>query len=340
MLEIERANFYFFHRDSNFSSSLDTYSEVYDIQEDLFFPSNLLFSDGHALLTASGNTSHLVAGKIGSWGYNERQGEQARFYGITGILQINSTTAIVVDKWNHCLRSIDRLTNQTSLYAGNCTDYGKQEGELSVARFSYPTDIIQVDKVIVITDTYNMAVRAIIPSQGKHLVTTVSKAGILKYPKYLAANTANDIFVTVNDGLIKISAGTNEPVALTSLQGGYLDGAMSVAQFYAIDQVQLLHDRLMIVTDAGNRQLRLIDLQNDTVVTISELPNKICRGVLVTDAKIYIGGYKHIYEAAATGEIAEPCIYTSGGGGITRGQESGRLRLFPLLPLIVTNIER
>ena len=281
---------------------MDTYSEVYDLQLDLHIPSALIFSDGHALLTAVDNSSHLIAGKVGSWGYVEGQGEEARFYGITSLLQTNSTDVIVVDKWNHCLRSIDRITNQTEVFAGNCTRYGKKEGRLSDARFAYPTDIIRAGDVIVLTDTYNMAVKAIISSQNTQVVSTVAKGGILRYPKYLAANEAKDIYVTVNDGLVKIPAGSNEPMALTSLKKGYMDGQTSVSQFYAIDQIELLYDKILVVTDTGNQQLRLVDLQNDTVETIIELPNKISRSVLITDDKIYIGSYKHIYEIDAAGD--------------------------------------
>ena len=84
------------------------------MQEDLFIPGNIVYSEGKSLKTTNGRTKQLIAGDSGVYGYAEGIGVDAYFKYIASFLQLNSTTLLVVDSGNHCLRLVDRITTTTS----------------------------------------------------------------------------------------------------------------------------------------------------------------------------------------------------------------------------------
>ena len=92
------------------------------IAEDEFVPGNLLFADGNALKTTDGTTTSVIAGSsILAW-YLEDVGSNARFSGIFSFLQLSRSHIVLADYFNYCFRSVDRTTNLTSTYSGNCTN--------------------------------------------------------------------------------------------------------------------------------------------------------------------------------------------------------------------------
>ena len=97
---------------SNINSYITTESAVHHIAEDELVSGNLLFADGDALKTTDGTKTSLIA----------------RFSSIHSFAQLSRSEVIFTDFNNHCLRSLDRKTNQTSTYSGNCTNIGHRDG--------------------------------------------------------------------------------------------------------------------------------------------------------------------------------------------------------------------
>ena len=119
---------------------LTTQSAVYNIEEDRYIPGHIIFADQHALKTSDGLSSHLIAGSVYQSGYVEGVGEVARFYDIHFFLQISPNQVLIADVNNHCLRILDRLTNKTETFSGNCTESGNVDGVSSL--FRYPRTVI------------------------------------------------------------------------------------------------------------------------------------------------------------------------------------------------------
>lgn len=157
-------------------------------QEALHFEENKISADqivfsayGH-LSVSSGTTraewenSDIIAGSKEQHQFLEGKGDQAPFRQITGFCQ-NETHFIVVDSNNHCIRSIDRMSNQSRTIAGKCgtgqADYRNGTGLIS--RFNYPQSIIRVRKkegghIYAVTDHCNNAIRLI--DEGDQNVST------------------------------------------------------------------------------------------------------------------------------------------------------------------------
>mgnify|MGYP001793602669 CR=1 FL=1 len=95
---------------------ITTEGSVFDMEEDLYNPGNLLFVDQYSIKTTDGTTTSVVVGSGSEEGYVEGVGEAARFKTIFGFKQISITQLLVADSGNQCLRSVDRETNQTSLF--------------------------------------------------------------------------------------------------------------------------------------------------------------------------------------------------------------------------------
>ena len=103
---------------SRMETKVRTQSDVTHIEQDLFNLTNLLYSDGNSL--KSGDM--IVVGLAEAFpGYIEGIGEIARFCHITGFVQLNSSTVLIVDSYNHCVRLVDRNSRQTLGFSGECT---------------------------------------------------------------------------------------------------------------------------------------------------------------------------------------------------------------------------
>ena len=103
---------------------LDTTDHVSHMQEDLFVPGNILFSTTRSMKTTNGKiTDHIVGHKTRQF-YQEGIGENAGFVNILSFLQLNHTTMLVLDMPKNCVRLVDRQTNRTSQFLGNCTAPG------------------------------------------------------------------------------------------------------------------------------------------------------------------------------------------------------------------------
>ncbi|XP_067942114.1 uncharacterized protein [Watersipora subatra] len=149
-----------------------------------------------------------------------------------------------------------------------------------------------------------MAIRLItkVHSQNHPFVSTLCKGGILRYPQFIAIDSSTNLYVTVQDGIVKVPAGTNVPEALTSLKGGFIDGPVSLARFYNPIQVTVLSDSLLAVVDSGNRRIRLVDLYEKNVTTLIQLSSKMLHSVLVRDGQLLVGEYLTILQINITVE--------------------------------------
>ena len=101
---------------------------VCHMELDRYRPGYLLYTEKRALMTSDGTTTHLIAGNSTQGGYREGVGAEARFNYITGFAQISVKLIVVADFYNHCMRLIDRTTNNTSVFSGQCKSRGYEDG--------------------------------------------------------------------------------------------------------------------------------------------------------------------------------------------------------------------
>ena len=114
---------------------IETDSFVRHMEPDLFIKGNILYIDYCALKTTDGVTSTTIAGHSTTCYHHFPAGLLARFSSLQGFRQVSPSEVVVADYRQHCLKIIDRISLQVSLYAGSSGSSGYVTGT-SAARFS------------------------------------------------------------------------------------------------------------------------------------------------------------------------------------------------------------
>ena len=242
---------------------------VFHLERDLSIPGNILFSDGSAMKTTDFSSTSLIAGSATQYGYVEGVGSQARFNFILSFLQLSTNQALIADNRNHCLRSLNRATNQTGRYAGNCTHEGNQNG----------VNALLNEPMSLINDLKNPG-HVLISEWGgiiKKMNTTnrnVSYFGTVGRMVYniIQSLETGDFFVTVSHavGIFSYQMKTFT-VIFGSTSRGFHDGPFSEVQFHDPFALLFLNNHTILVSDHYNNRLRVLDL-------ITNSSSSICSG--------------------------------------------------------------
>ena len=101
---------------------------VFHLELDQFEPGNIIFSDGFSVRTTDGSAIYTIAGSADQQGYMEGTGSGARFNYVHSFVQFANSQVLIADSYNHCLRTLDRVTNTTNTFAGTCEQSGEING--------------------------------------------------------------------------------------------------------------------------------------------------------------------------------------------------------------------
>lgn len=282
--------------------------------EDLYTPGYILFSEDSSLRTTKDESSQLIAGKSGEDDYREGVGGYARFQYINSILQLNRTQVLVVDQGNHCVRLVDRLTNQTSPLIGSCTHEGSRDGDNALSTPSTIIfDSISTDQLLLL-DLGNNALKAI--KKASWFVTTLFKFASPDTPRFIVQQENGNLYMTGDYGVFEFDYFTQviTTIAGSSSQRGFLDGSLLESLFEWPLGMIFLSPHKLLMADRDNHRLRYLDLKLDIVVSICtgeensrngnlrscEILNP--RTLLVFNNTIYIGTVGRIQ--AFQGEIS------------------------------------
>ena len=97
------------------------YYTIHSIEEDKWIPGNILATVGSAIYTvdSSGSATLLIGSKYITG--NRKEGNDGLLNGTSGLFQMqNGKELIISDKFNHCLRKLDRETKNITTFAGEC----------------------------------------------------------------------------------------------------------------------------------------------------------------------------------------------------------------------------
>lgn len=257
----------------------NTESDVFHLEADDMIRGNILFSDGSSLKTTDGRTTTTISGTANRNGYDDWGGPQpVRFNLITGFAQQGKKRyVIVVDNGNHCLRLIDRKTQQVSQLAGACQQAGFVDGKN--ARFNLPwgvtRDSLRAKRYLIVTDTKNNAIREVNKNNGE--VTTLFAArgggGQMREPTGISQNpVTGDFYLTSQHAVYRYRYGDAQPIRLSGSdkEWGFMDGSDWTRKsfFNAPSDVLSLAGNKLVVADQYNSKLRVIDEKAGGVTSI------------------------------------------------------------------------
>ena len=268
---------------------------------DHYRPGYLVYTDKHALMTSDGTTTHLIAGNSTQGGYREGVGAEARFFYIRGFAQISDKHVVVVDRYNHCLRLIDRTTNNTSVFSGQCESYGYEDGRPGL--FGYPVYVV-IDKrdknQLFIVDSDNSAVRNV--TVNSRVAGTFVQSDSLKVIKGITQEEeSGDLYVTAYNALYRITY-IQRTVSLISGSPGrssdiYRDSTLLDSLFKYPYGLIFIRPKTLLIAEENNDKLRLVDMNSDQVTTLN-VTNSLHEptSLLLTNDSLYVGQYQKIFQ--------------------------------------------
>ena len=273
---------------------ISTANVVDHMELDRYRPGFIIFTNEHALMTSDRRTTHLIAGSSNQRGYREGLGADAWFWDITGFAQISEKLVVVADSNNHCMRLMDRTTNNTSAFSGQCKPHGYQDGR--PGQFYYPYSVVmdQKDKnQLLITDCLNNAARTV--AMKSQVVGTFVKSDSLQFIRGITQEEkSGDLYVTGNHAVYRITY-IQRTVSLISgstgyYSSGYRDITLLDSLFYLPHELIFIKPQTLLVADNYNDKLRLVDMNSDQVTTL-HVTNSLSqpRSLLLTNNSLYVG---------------------------------------------------
>ena len=200
-----------------------------------------------------------------SLGYMDGTGTAAQFYNPRGVAVDSSGHVYVADYRNHRIRKIDP-TGVVTTFAGSTS--GDADGTGTAAQFNSPHGVaVDGSGNVYVADTNNHRIRKISPAA---VVTTLAGSSVgyvddtgtaakFNGPAGVAVDSSGNVYVAdyLNNRIRKIDpAGVVTTFAGSS--SGYMDGALTAAQFNSPHGVAVDGSGHFYVADQNNNRIRKI----------------------------------------------------------------------------------
>ena len=187
-----------------------------------------------------------VAGRPGTAGFGDGQGDQALFNHPARIAVDNEGHLIVADYHNHRIRRVTTDGAVTTIAGGAGPGNLNAVGE--AARFSGPAAVAGgLQGEIMVSDYSNNAIRCIKPDG-----TVTTHASNVTQPCGLAITADGSLLVNSGFRIVRVSpAGDMSIFAGSNAGAGYADGAANVAKFSSLQGLAIDAEGGVLVTTTG-----------------------------------------------------------------------------------------
>lgn len=208
-------------------------------------------------ITQAGVITTLAGSGVSN--YNDGQGTAASFNWPKGLAVDASGNVFVADYNNHRIRKITPSGLVTTVagkgYGGTFVD-----GDTSVARFNFPTDVVvDASGNLYVTDELNDRVRKITLAG---MVSTFAGTGnytVFNDPMGLTMDASGNIYVAdISRQIKKVSPSGLVTIIAGSGENGYVDGLTSLARFNNPYDVAVDASGKVYVSDWSNGAIRVI----------------------------------------------------------------------------------
>ena len=244
------------------------------IEADLFMSGNMLYADIYALYSTNGAQTMVVVGQTHRFpplDYTEGKGINATFSRITSFAQINTSQVLVADSQRGCIRLLDRNTNQTQQFVGICKktscDTPQANKNISHSRFGEISGFVyhhQQQVIYIFEQGYHKRITKA-DLKANQVSTIAAKADFERdyhNPQYGVVDEHRGVvYVSVTYGIAKIDVMDNSFTYLNHQDhSGYKDGVLALSEFYWSMGMAMLGNDTLVVADANNNKLRVVDI--------------------------------------------------------------------------------
>ena len=211
----------------------------------------------------------VTIGGDGLAGYRDGPAAQARFNGPVGIAVDAAGRVIVADTYNDRIRAI--APDGTVTTVAGAGEPGTTDGAATDARFDTPCGVaVDHDGRIYVADTGNGSVRIIDDGQVS-TVAVALPAGLVR-PIGIAVGGGSDVYVTDDRGLVIALLAGGEARLVAGSMPGFHDGDGTIARFRNPSGIALAGEGRLVVADAGNAIVRLVESPARAVVRLPAAP--------------------------------------------------------------------
>jgi len=305
------------------------------LMPDSYRPDNFLLVVNFAIFTTKNfKDFEHIAGHATLSGFREGAPDISLFGFINGMLASpeSKTKLWLADTSNSCIREINRIDNQTTTFAGFCSNTASVDGDVAVAKFGYPISLAQHPErlySVYFFDNIHIQLKVLEKTNTSWEVRTVYNWD--KRIKSLAFDVSGSIlYFVLARGLAEMLMYIEEPKIelVFETYEGNSDGALNVfrdestqAMVRELRDVVFLDNHLGMLVDHGNSQIRLIDLETFEMSSVcqmqtsnyEEVPGDISKCRIVKpikltkqkgdNSKIFIYNQNTIYEFAIKGKL-------------------------------------
>lgn len=212
----------------------------------------------HAIrrITAFGRVSTLAGNGLPGWRDGYRRA--AQFDGPMG-LALDPRGILVADAYNDRIRLVTRGGHVSTLAGRGGPAF--EDGPALLAAFDTPVGIAAINGFVYVADTGNDAVRRI---DAGGAVTTLGPIGgsniALSRPTGIAASADGRIYVTDRRTRVIELTSAGEARELAGAAAGFSNGIGTAIRFRNPTGLAVRSDGAVVVADAGNRLVRLLDV--------------------------------------------------------------------------------
>lgn len=259
----------------------DSYkTPIYFLIRDDYITGQFLAVAGYAIFTTKDFVAfESIAGSLVEDGNTDGDKDYSRFGKINGILTnpLNSSKVWVVDSSNHCIREIDRETEITSTFAGQCGISGLRDGKIiNEALLLEPVALTvrpnRIDQELYFYENGNTRVKTI-KMTGKELQVHTVNIWDRKINNMCFHPSGDELYLVLNQGVWKLTiSGVVLPVLTVFFETryGFSDGTFSeeIRVRKLTSMVFTINDKLALLTDLVNNVVRLFDFQRKELSSI------------------------------------------------------------------------
>lgn len=227
---------------------------------------NLILSVETALLSLNLTSLNykVVLGSVSIPGYEEGAGNDARFAGISGFVQLNLSYIVLNDRKNSIIRLVSKNTWKSHHLIGIRDAYGDSDGSFAFASIMHPQAIKKLSSTILyVTQPFKGSLRQL--NLSSQMVSTVIKEDV----QSVVLNARFNTLYAIGRHFYEHSINTSDTKVMRLWKRIIKGGSLSAARFEEVPDMLIVEKtNKLIIANYILNQLLMVDIPSRYIVPI------------------------------------------------------------------------